>query len=193
MHLPRRQIERPGIQQQKRPPPRRNRRELGKADIVADSKPNLAIRRDIDNRNLIPRRQNLRLPKRDFARNIYIKQMQFPMRRQQVPRRREQQRRVMVFLRRRRVLWDRAAEEVGVGFAREGGECVEGGGLGGRWRVREQGFGILGEVGRAVGGVEAFGEDDQLGAGVGGFEDAGTGAGEVGGFVGAWRGEGGEL
>ncbi len=41
----------------------------------------------------------------------------------------------------------------------------------------------------AVGGVEAFGEDDEGGAGAGGFEDAGAGAGEVVGFVGAcWGG-----
>lgn len=52
--------------------------------------------------------------------------------------------------------------------------------------MREEGFGVVGEVLAAVGGVEAFGEDDEGGAGAGGFEDAGAGAGEVVGFVGAW-------
>ena len=40
----------------------------------------------------------------------------------------------------------------------------------------------------AVGGVEAFGENDERGSGFGGFEHAGAGAGEVGGFVGTWGG-----
>ena len=40
----------------------------------------------------------------------------------------------------------------------------------------------------AVGGVEAFGENDERCSGFGGFEDAGAGAGEVGGFVGTWGG-----
>jgi hypothetical protein len=50
-------------------------------------------------------------------------------------------------------------------------------------------LGVFGKVLCAVRGVEAFGEDDEVGAGVGGFEDFGAGGGEVGGFVGA----GGEL
>ncbi len=58
--------------------------------------------------------------------------------------------------------------------------------MGLRGGVREEGFGVVGEVLAAVGGVEAFGEDDEGGAGAGGFEDAGAGAGEVVGFVGAW-------
>ena len=41
----------------------------------------------------------------------------------------------------------------------------------------------------SIGGVEAFGEDDEVGAGAGGFDDFGAGAGEVSGFVDA----GGEL
>lgn len=53
-----------------------------------------------------------------------------------------------------------------------------------------EGLGVRGEVLASVGGVEAFGENDQRGAGFGGFEDARAGAGEVGGFVGAWGGKG---
>lgn len=65
-----------------------------------------------------------------------------------------------------------------------------GGGLGGGGRAREEGFGVGGEVLAAVGRVEAFGEDDEGGAGAGGFEDAGARSGEVGGFVGACGGGG---
>lgn len=53
-----------------------------------------------------------------------------------------------------------------------------------------QSLGVGGEVLAAVRGVEAFGENDERGSGFGGFEDARAGAGEVCGFVGAWRGEG---
>lgn len=51
-----------------------------------------------------------------------------------------------------------------------------------------QSLGVGGEVLAAVGGVEAFGEDDERGSGFGSFEDAGASAGEVGGFVGTWGG-----
>jgi len=67
---------------------------------------------------------------------------------------------------------------------------VEGGGLGRGGRAGEEGFGVGGEVLAAVGRVEAFGEDDEGGAGAGGFEDAGARSGEVGGFVGACGGRG---
>ena len=50
-----------------------------------------------------------------------------------------------------------------------------------RWEER---FCVLGEVFCAVGGIEAFGEDDDFGASARGFEDFGAGMGEVVGFVG---------
>lgn len=93
---------------------------------------------------------------------------------------------VVVFLRGGGVLWDGAAEEIGFCFGGEGGEGVVGGGLRRGRGGREQGFGVFGEVLAAVGGIEAFGEDDEVGAVAGGFEDAGARVGEVGGFVGAW-------
>ena len=64
----------------------------------------------------------------------------------------------------------------------EGGRLVFG------WRGWQESLGVGGEVLAAVGGVEAFGEDDEGGAGFGGFEDFGSGAGEIDGFVGAWGG-----
>lgn len=59
------------------------------------------------------------------------------------------------------------------------------GGCRGRGQER---LSIAGEVLRAVGGVEAFWEDDDFGALGGGGEDLGARVGEVGGFVGAWGG-----
>lgn len=57
-----------------------------------------------------------------------------------------------------------------------------------RGRGGEECFGVGREVLASVGRVEAFGEDDEGGAGFGGFEHAGAGAGEVGGLVGACGG-----
>jgi hypothetical protein len=54
----------------------------------------------------------------------------------------------------------------------------------GRWG-RQKRFGVGGEVFCAVGRVEAFGEDNERGAGTGGFEDFGASSSEVGGFIGA--------
>lgn len=62
---------------------------------------------------------------------------------------------------------------------------MEGGGLLGCWGRGEQRLRVAGEVLRAVGGVEAFGEDDDFGAFGGGGEDLCARIGEVGGFVGA--------
>jgi hypothetical protein len=50
---------------------------------------------------------------------------------------------------------------------------------------RKKGFSVGGKELGSVGGVEAFGEDDEVCAMLGSFEDFGAGAGEVGGFVGA--------
>ena len=108
------------------------------------------------------------------------------MRRQQVPLGREEQGRVVVFLRRLDVLRYATPEQVAFALDGERGEGVVARRLlFGRGR-RLQGFGVGGEVLAAVGGIEAFGEDDEGGSGFGGFEDARAGAGEVGGFVGAW-------
>jgi len=88
------------------------------------------------------------------------------------------------------VFGDAAAEEVGMGFGGHGGEGVVGGGLvscGGRG---QKGFGVGGEVLGAVGGIEAFREDDEVCAILRGFEDFGAGAREVDGFVGACWGAG---
>ena len=180
------EVKRPWIQKQEAALPRRNHGQLRKADIVAYRQRNLAIRRKIHQRQLVPWRQNIRFPEGDLPRDVDVEQMHLPMRRQQLPLRIKQQRRVVVLLRLGHELRDAAAEEIGLCFGGEGGERVVGGGLGGGGRAREEGYGVGGEVLAAVGRVEAFGEDDEGGAGAGGFEDAGAGAGEVVGFVGAW-------
>lgn len=53
----------------------------------------------------------------------------------------------------------------------------------------EECLGVGGEVLRAVGGVEAFGEDNDFCAFGGRGEDLGAGVGEVDSFVSAWEGE----
>lgn len=66
---------------------------------------------------------------------------------------------------------------------------MEGGGLlsgGGRWQERLR---VAGEVLRAVGRVEAFGEDDDFGAFGGRGKDLCARVGEVDSFVGAYRGD----
>ena len=91
----------------------------------------------------------------------------------------------MVFLRSLDVFRYAAAEQVAFALDGELGQRVEGRRLFlGRWRWLQR-LGVRGEVLAAVGGVEAFGEDDQGCTGFGGFEDARAGAGEFGGFVGA--------
>lgn len=54
--------------------------------------------------------------------------------------------------------------------------------------MREECLCVFWEVLAAVGRVEAFREDYEIGAGFGGLEDAGASTGEVVGFVGAWEG-----
>lgn len=49
-----------------------------------------------------------------------------------------------------------------------------------------EGLGVRGKVLAAVGGIEAFRENDEGGTGFGGFKDTGSGTGEVSGLVGAW-------
>ena len=95
----------------------------------------------------------------------------------------------MMLVRRRRVFRNAAAEEVDVCFGCKRGERMVG------WRLRggggrgEERFGIVWEVRCAVGGVEAFGQNDQRGACAGGFEHVGARTGEIGDFVGAcWGG-----
>ena len=51
----------------------------------------------------------------------------------------------------------------------------------------EKRLGVFGEVLATVGRIDTFREDYEVGASFGSFEDARAGAGEVVGFVGAWR------
>ena len=189
MQRSRRQVERPGVQQQEAAFPRRNRRQLREADIIANGHGDLAIRRNIHKRELVPWGENVGLAEGDLARDIYVKQMHLPVCRQQFSLRGEEQRRVVIFLAFGHELGNAAAENIGVCFGGEGRERVKGGRLRLGWRRREQDFCVGGEVLATVGGVEAFGEDDQRRAGAGGFDYFGASAGEVDGFVGALGGQ----
>lgn len=91
----------------------------------------------------------------------------------------------MVFFRCVHVFGDATAQKIGFGFSGERRECVVGGGLRRRGRGWKKCFGIGGEVGSAVGGVEAFGKYDEGGTGTRGFEDAGARMGKIGGFIGS--------
>lgn len=96
----------------------------------------------------------------------------------------------MVLLRRRHVLRDAAAEQVGAGLDGERRQRVEGRGLLRRRGRREQRLGVRGEVRGAVRRVETFRQHDQGGTRARGFEHFGPRAREVEGFVGACRGKG---
>ena len=105
------------------------------------------------------------------------------MRSEQVSLGREEQGRVVVFLGRLDIFRYAAPEQVALTLDGQFGEGVEARGLllGRRGGLKRLGVG--GEILAAVGGVEAFGEDDQRGAGFGGFEDAGACSGEVDAFI----------
>lgn len=75
----------------------------------------------------------------------------------------------MVFFRCMHVLGDAAAQKIGFGFNGERRKCVVGGGLQRRGRGWKKRFGVGGKVVGAVGGIKAFGEHDEGGAGTGGF------------------------
>jgi hypothetical protein len=70
---------------------------------------------------------------------------------------------VVVFLRRFLVFRDAAADEVGFGFRGNGRERMEGRRLLFCWWGGKKSFGVFGEVLAAVGTVETFGEDDDVG------------------------------
>lgn len=95
----------------------------------------------------------------------------------------------MVFLRRGDIFGDAASEEVGGCLGGQGGEEVVGWGLRFRRWGWKKGFGVGWEVLAAVGGIETFRKNDQVGTGARGFQDLGAGVAEVGGFVGTWLGK----
>lgn len=82
------------------------------------------------------------------------------MRADQRTTRGEDQRGIVVLLRGGIEFWNTSAYKIRFCFCGDGGERMEGRGLLLGGRGREQGFGIFGEVLCAVGGVEAFGEDN---------------------------------
>ena len=178
-------IERTRVDQQESTLARGYHGGFGEADIVADRQPDLAILREIDNRQLVAGGEHLALLEGDLAGDVDVEEVCFAVGADQRARWGEDQRGVVEFISRRVQLRDTASYEVCFGLCGDGGEGVEGGGLVFGGRRREKGLCVFGEVLGAVGRVEAFREDDQAGACFGGLEDFGAGVGEVGSFVGA--------
>lgn len=190
MQRPSRQIESARVQEQEAALARGDGGEFGEADVVADGEGDFAVGGDVDEGDFVAGGEDVGFPEGDLAGYVDVEEVHLSVRGEEVPLGREEQGRVVVFLRGLDIFGDAAAEQVAFALEGQRGEGVEARRLlFGRWGGL-QGLGVGGEVLAAVGGVEAFGEDDQRGSGFGGFEDAGAGAGEVGGFVGAWGKEG---
>lgn len=89
MHRPRCQVKRPRVEEEKGAPPRRDRRQLGEADVVADRQPDLSVRRHIHDRHLVPRGQHLGFSEGDFAGDVDVEEVDFAVRGEEFPARRE--------------------------------------------------------------------------------------------------------
>ena len=188
----RRQIEGAGVEEEEAAPAGGDGGEFGEADVIADGEGDFAVGGQVDQGQFVAGGEDVGLAEGDFARYVDVEEVDLAVRGEEVSLGREEQGRVVVFLGGLDVFGDAAAEQVALALDGELGEGVEAGGLLLGRRGGLEGLGVGGEVLAAVGGVEAFGEDDQGGAGFGGFEDAGAGAGEVGGFVGAYGGRKGQ-
>lgn len=68
-----------------------------KPDIVANPNGDFPIGVQIHDRHFVPRAQHLRLPEDDFAGDVDVEQMHFPMRGQEFTRGREEEGSVVVF------------------------------------------------------------------------------------------------
>jgi len=189
------QVEGARVDEGERAAPRRDRRQLREAHVVADGDGDGAVARQLDQRHLVARRQHRALAERDLARDVDVEEVRLAVRAEQRAVGAEDERRVVEAVAvpglgggvGRVRLRDRAAHQVDAGVSGDGGEGVEGRGLrrgGGR---REERLGVGGEEFAAVGRVEAFGEDDDFRARLGGGEGLGACICEVEGFVGAWE------
>lgn len=116
-----RQVERARIHEQKTALPRRDHGQFGEAYVVAYRDPHPAVPREVYDRDFIPRAQCVGLPEGDFAGDVDVEQVDLAVGGEERTRRSEGQRRVVVLLRATRVLWYAAADQIGVGLARERG------------------------------------------------------------------------
>ena len=116
MHFPRSQIERTGVQQQERAFARGDGGELREADVVADGQPDLAVRRDIHDRDLVAGTQHLGLAEGDLAGDVDVEEVELPVRGEQLALRGEEKACIVEFFGCGDVFGYRAAEEVCFGF-----------------------------------------------------------------------------
>lgn len=190
------QVERTGVDERECSLARCDHGWLGEAYVVADGHCHAAVLGEIDNRRLRSRGENLGLLECDLTRDIDVEEMHFAVGVEQGARGREDKTGVIVFVGRPsrggRVLrvsfGDRTTDQVGVCLLSHSGESMEGWGLLGCGRGGEQRLRVTGEMLRAVGRVEALGEDDDFGSLGGSGEDLCARVGEVDGFVGACGG-----
>ena len=118
MQSPRRQVESAGVQEQETTLARGDGGEFGEADVVADCEGDSAVGGDVDERQFVPRGEDVGFPEGDLAGYVYVEQVHLAMRSQQVPPGREEQGGVVVFLRGFHIFGDAATEQVA--FALEG-------------------------------------------------------------------------
>ena len=168
----RRQVEGAGVQEQETAPAGGDGGEFGEADVVADGEGDLAVRGEVDQGQFVAGGQDVGFAEGDLARYVDVEEVDLAVRGEEVPLGREEQGRVVVSLGGLDVFGYAAAEQVAFALDGQLGEGVEARGLLFGRRGGLEGLGVGGEVLAAVGGVEAFGEDDQGGSGFGGFEDA---------------------
>ena len=160
--------------------------EFGEPDVVADGNGDFAVFREVADRELVSGTEGIAFFECDLAGDVDVEEVDFAVFGDHFAGGGEHHAGVMVILGVGDVFGNGAAEDVCVAdFLGHFMEHVVRGGLGLGRRVGEEGFGVGGEEGCAVRGVEAFWEDDEVGTGSRGFEDLGAGVREVAGFVGA--------
>lgn len=170
--------------------PGSNHSQLREPDVIADGHSNTAIVGQIHQRHAVTRRQHIALFELDLAWDIDIEQMHLAMRRKQLAVRAEDQAGVVVRLLvlgalLNRKLGNRSAHQVNPVVARHGGKRVEGRALLGSRGRREKLLRVRGEEVTPVGGVEALGKNDNVGAARSGLAHLVSGVRKVGGLVGA--------
>ncbi|KAK8930269.1 hypothetical protein VCV18_002940 [Metarhizium anisopliae] len=166
-----RQVERPRVNQRKGAPPRRNHGQLREPHVVADGHGHGAVLGQVDQRDLVPGAQDVRLAKGDLAGDVDVEEVHFSVGAQQGAVRAEDQARVVVFFGVGAEFGNRPPDEVDLVVGGHGGQGVVGRGLLGGWRRREQGLCVVGEVLAPVGRVEALWENDNVGSSRGGVGD----------------------
>lgn len=118
MQRPRRQVERAGVQEQEAALAGGDGGEFGEADVVADGEGDRAVGRDVDEGEFAAGGEDVGFAKGDFAGDVDVEEVHFPVRGEEGSLGGEQERGVVVFLRGRHILGYATAEQVA--FALDG-------------------------------------------------------------------------